>query len=345
MRRYELMVILDPELEERTVAPSLDTFLNVIRQDGGTRRERRHLGPSSAGLRDRQEARGHLRRRRPDLRAGHGQGAGPSAQPQRVGPAHQGPPSGIRSTGEVTRHRDGTHGRATSRSPSSATSPPTPSCGSRPSGAGRRQLHRRVHHAHCSTSRPTSGRTATPSSCAATCGGSTPRTSPSRCTRGIAGHRRRAGSSSARTRPRKARSAPSSSCEVDEVGPALKYATAKVTKVARGSGGGGVRRRCAVPAATTRGPAPAPSPVRSAGSAAPRGGSASSTSPPSEPTDFPDLSSEREPHGQAARFASRRRRATRSRPRRSTTSTTRTPRCCASSSPTAARSVPAGSPA
>jgi small subunit ribosomal protein S6 len=36
MRRYELMVILDPELEERTVAPSLDTFLNVIRQGGGT---------------------------------------------------------------------------------------------------------------------------------------------------------------------------------------------------------------------------------------------------------------------------------------------------------------------
>jgi len=36
MRHYEVMVILDPDLEERTVAPSLDTFLNVIRQDGGT---------------------------------------------------------------------------------------------------------------------------------------------------------------------------------------------------------------------------------------------------------------------------------------------------------------------
>ena len=35
-RHYEIMVILDPELDERTVAPSLDTFLNVIRQDGGT---------------------------------------------------------------------------------------------------------------------------------------------------------------------------------------------------------------------------------------------------------------------------------------------------------------------
>jgi len=36
MRSYELMVILDPDLEERTVAPSLDTYLNVVRKDGGT---------------------------------------------------------------------------------------------------------------------------------------------------------------------------------------------------------------------------------------------------------------------------------------------------------------------
>ena len=36
MRKYEVMVILDPDLEERTVAPSLDAFLNVIKQDGGS---------------------------------------------------------------------------------------------------------------------------------------------------------------------------------------------------------------------------------------------------------------------------------------------------------------------
>jgi small subunit ribosomal protein S6 len=36
LRAYELMVILDPELEERTVAPSLDTYLNVVRNDGGS---------------------------------------------------------------------------------------------------------------------------------------------------------------------------------------------------------------------------------------------------------------------------------------------------------------------
>ena len=36
MRHYELMVILDPSLEERTVAPSLDQYLNVIRTAGGS---------------------------------------------------------------------------------------------------------------------------------------------------------------------------------------------------------------------------------------------------------------------------------------------------------------------
>jgi small subunit ribosomal protein S6 len=36
LRHYEVMVILDPSLEERTIAPSLDTFLNVVKKDGGT---------------------------------------------------------------------------------------------------------------------------------------------------------------------------------------------------------------------------------------------------------------------------------------------------------------------
>ncbi len=36
MHKYELMVILDPAIDERTVAPSLDKFLNVIRNGRGT---------------------------------------------------------------------------------------------------------------------------------------------------------------------------------------------------------------------------------------------------------------------------------------------------------------------
>ena len=35
MRHYELMVIFDPTLDERTIAPSLDTLLTVVREEGG----------------------------------------------------------------------------------------------------------------------------------------------------------------------------------------------------------------------------------------------------------------------------------------------------------------------
>ena len=36
MRRYEMMIILDPSLEEATVQPSLEQFLTVIRDGGGS---------------------------------------------------------------------------------------------------------------------------------------------------------------------------------------------------------------------------------------------------------------------------------------------------------------------
>jgi small subunit ribosomal protein S6 len=35
MRRYEMMVILDPQLDERTVTPSLDQYLSVVKTQGG----------------------------------------------------------------------------------------------------------------------------------------------------------------------------------------------------------------------------------------------------------------------------------------------------------------------
>lgn len=35
MRHYEVMVILDPSLDERTVGPSLDNMLSVVRTEGG----------------------------------------------------------------------------------------------------------------------------------------------------------------------------------------------------------------------------------------------------------------------------------------------------------------------
>ncbi|NHN57281.1 30S ribosomal protein S6 [Calidifontibacter sp. DB0510] len=35
MRQYELMIILDPELDDRTVQPTVDKLLTVVSKDGG----------------------------------------------------------------------------------------------------------------------------------------------------------------------------------------------------------------------------------------------------------------------------------------------------------------------
>ncbi len=36
MRAYELMVIADPSLDERTIEPTLDKYLKIVREDGGS---------------------------------------------------------------------------------------------------------------------------------------------------------------------------------------------------------------------------------------------------------------------------------------------------------------------
>jgi len=36
MRRYEMMIILDPDLEERTIAPSLQQLFGVVVTSGGS---------------------------------------------------------------------------------------------------------------------------------------------------------------------------------------------------------------------------------------------------------------------------------------------------------------------
>ena len=35
MRHYEVMVILDPDVEERAVSPLIENFLSVVRDGGG----------------------------------------------------------------------------------------------------------------------------------------------------------------------------------------------------------------------------------------------------------------------------------------------------------------------
>ena len=36
MRHYEIMIILDPETDERTIAPTLEKLLQVVPSNGGT---------------------------------------------------------------------------------------------------------------------------------------------------------------------------------------------------------------------------------------------------------------------------------------------------------------------
>ena len=36
MRQYELMVIVDPEVDDRQVSTTIDKFLQVVKNDGGT---------------------------------------------------------------------------------------------------------------------------------------------------------------------------------------------------------------------------------------------------------------------------------------------------------------------
>ena len=96
MRHYEIMVILDPSLEERTVAPSLDTYLNVIRTAGGSVEKLDVWGRRRLSFEINKKAEGIYAVI--DLQAtpaGRGR-AGPSAATQRVRAAHQGHPAGVR---------------------------------------------------------------------------------------------------------------------------------------------------------------------------------------------------------------------------------------------------------
>ena len=93
MRAYEVMVILDPSLEERTVQPSLDKYLNVIRKDGGSVENVDVWGRRRLAYEIDKNAEGIYAVITLTGRAGHRQGARPPAQAERVGPAHQGDPA------------------------------------------------------------------------------------------------------------------------------------------------------------------------------------------------------------------------------------------------------------
>ena len=95
MRRYEVMVILDPDLEERTVAPSLDQFLNVVKNGGGNVEKVDIWGRRRLAYEIQKKAEGIYAVVDLTAEPARSSRARPSAQPERVDPAHQGhPPRG-----------------------------------------------------------------------------------------------------------------------------------------------------------------------------------------------------------------------------------------------------------
>ena len=94
MRHYEVMVILDPSLEERTIAPSLDAFLSVVKNDGGTVEKVDIWGRRRLAYEINKHAEGIYAVIDLQAKPAVGPGARPPAEPQRVGAADQGPAPG-----------------------------------------------------------------------------------------------------------------------------------------------------------------------------------------------------------------------------------------------------------
>ena len=110
MRPYEIMVILDPTLDERTVAPSLEAFLNVVRKDGGSVDKVDIWGRRRLAYEIAKHAEGIYAVVDVKAEPGDRVRAGPSAQPERVRAADQGyadrqalSPNGCRVSGALRR--------------------------------------------------------------------------------------------------------------------------------------------------------------------------------------------------------------------------------------------------
>ena len=88
MRNYELMVILDPELEERTIAPSLDRFLTVVTKSGGTVKTE-IWGRRRLAYEIKKQVEGIYAIVDDRVRARRGRRARPPAEPERVGAPHE----------------------------------------------------------------------------------------------------------------------------------------------------------------------------------------------------------------------------------------------------------------
>ena len=90
MRHYEIMIILDPNLEERTVQPSLDQFLTVVTGGGGKVDKVDIWGKRRLAYQIEKKSEGIYAVVDLTAEPGHRARARPSAQPQRGRAADQG---------------------------------------------------------------------------------------------------------------------------------------------------------------------------------------------------------------------------------------------------------------
>ena len=244
MRQYELMIILDPELEERTVQPSLDKFLSVVTKDGGTVDKVDIWGRRRLAYEIKKKSEGIYAVVNMTRGVGHRQGAGPPARSQRVGPADQAPASRRLSSPLPLRHRPDEKQGVDMAGDTIITIignlTGDPELRFTPSGAAvanftvastPRQFDRQSNEwkdgetlfMRCSVWRDAAENVAE---------------SLTRGTRVIVSGRLK--SRSYETKEGEKRTVVE--MEVDEVGPSLRYATAKVNRTQRGGGGGGWRR-------------------------------------------------------------------------------------------------------
>ena len=236
MRHYELMVILDPELEERTIAPSLDRFLTVVTKAGGTVKTE-IWGRRRLAYEIKKQIEGIYAIVDDRVRARCGRRARPSAEPQRVGAPHEAdaPRGPLTMAGEtvITVIGNLTSDPELRFTPSGAavanfTVASTPRTFDRQSQEWK---DGEALFLRCNVWRQVAENVAE---------------SLTRGSRVIVSGRLKQRSFDTKEGEKRT----VIELEVDEIGPSLRYATAKVTKASRGEGGGGFSVAAAAEAAS-----------------------------------------------------------------------------------------------
>ena len=253
-RPYEVMIILDADLEEETIRAAVERWLQLIEAHGAERGHVDWWGKRRLAYEINRKTDGYYVVFQAQGRAGGDGRVAPDALPCRRSHPSQGaadPREGLRTSEGGRRRRGGPLlGRITwpttpTRSPSSATSPATPRCAT-PRAASRPRPSASPSTVRGATSRRTSGRSA-PASSTSCAGAASPRTSAASLKKGtrvvVTG---RLEQRSWETEQGEKRSVVE--IVADDVAPSLLFATAEVHRIERsgpgeGGGGGGAAAR------------------------------------------------------------------------------------------------------